>query len=66
MVYAKLAGGASDAGRKESAAVAAVRALRKAQEDGYTTSVPLSENSDFRPLSGRPDFKSLEKTVTRK
>ena len=53
-------------GHKESAAAAAVRALRKAREDGYVTSAPLSDNPDFQPLFGRPDFKSLDKPGVRK
>jgi tetratricopeptide (TPR) repeat protein len=61
MIYAKLAARETAPAQKESAAAAAARALRKAREDGYTWTTALSDDPVFRSLTGRTDFKSLEK-----
>ena len=60
-LYAKLAAGEASVEKKESAAAAAVRALRKAREDGYKWATPLAKDPVFRPLASRPDFKDLDK-----
>jgi tetratricopeptide (TPR) repeat protein len=59
VLYARLSGSARGAPGKGGAAARAVESLSKAIEKGYIGSVPPAEDSRFRRLARRADFKKL-------